>query len=422
MRRTFSRASLITLSLVASALIAPTVAAAAPAAPAAPSASVGPAHEPIWNKGPGGERYVAFGDSFVSGPGIAPQRPGACVRSEKNFPTLVAEAFDVTSYIDASCGGAETRHLTQAQTSLGGNAPQLDALSGDTTLITFGTLGGNDLGLVQLAAGCATTDCVPPAGTDPNGAKLEAVRTAMTAGLVEAKRRSPRAEIYVIGYGTYLPGGGCPELFGNVLTPDEFDYVQGEIDRLSDILGEVATTQGVGFIDQREVPGAAEHTACAPPEEQWIRAFTTYGDGAPLHPSTAGMAATADHVVASIRAARDAAAEPKPTPEPTKAERKKKLKKKAATAKFRATCHHRGRTAKFRVTRGGGAITKVVFKVGKKTVAVDRSAPWSAKVRTAKIKKSKSKKYRGKVRAVVTVRDGSLSVKRTLTKARLRCL
>lgn len=77
---------------------------------------------------------------------------------------------------------------------------------------------------------------------------------------------------------------------------------------------------------------------------------------------------------------------------------------------------------KFKVTRGGGAITKVVFKVGQKTVAVDRQAPWSKKVRTGKIKKSRSKSYRGKVRAVVTFRDGSVSVKRTLTKSRARCL
>lgn len=410
MRRTISRASLVILSLVASVLMAPTLAVAAPA------------HDPIWDKAPGGERYVAFGDSFVSGPGIVPQRDGACARSEKNFPTLVATALDVNSYVDASCSGAVTADLFTAQASQGGNAPQLDALTADTTLITFGTLGGNDLGLVQLAAGCAFSDCVPPAGTDPNAERFEAVRTAMTAGLMEAKARSPRAEIYVVGYGTYLPEGGCPAAFGNALTSAEFDYVQGEIDRLSDVLKQIAQAQGVGFIDQRAVPGAADHTACAAPGEQWIRAFQTYDDGAPLHPSTAGMAATADHVVTSIRAARDAAVTPKPAPKPkpTKAERKKKLKKKAATAKFRVTCHQRGRTVKFKVTRGGGAITKVVFKVGKKKVAVDRKAAWSTKVKTAKIKKSK--KYRGKVRAVVTFRDGSVSVKRTLTKARPRCL
>jgi len=78
--------------------------------------------------------------------------------------------------------------------------------------------------------------------------------------------------------------------------------------------------------------------------------------------------------------------------------------------------------AHLKVTRGRGAITKVVFKVGHKTVKVDRTAPWSAKVRTAKIEKSRNKKYRGKVRAVVTFRDGSVSLKRTLTKDRPRCL
>src|SRR6188474_917830 len=63
----------------------------------------------------GGERYVAFGDSFVSGPGIAPARPGDCERSTRNFPSLVAAELGITDFTDASCGGAVIGDLWSAQ-------------------------------------------------------------------------------------------------------------------------------------------------------------------------------------------------------------------------------------------------------------------------------------------------------------------
>lgn len=52
------------------------------------------------------------------------------------------------------------------------------------------------------------------------------------------------------------------------------------------------------------MPGAAERTACAAPDQQWIRALSGFGDGAPLHPSSCGMEAMAQHVVRAVQSSR----------------------------------------------------------------------------------------------------------------------
>lgn len=392
-----------------------------------------PAHVPVWDKGPGGERYVAFGDSFVSGPGINPQR-GACGRSEKNFPTLVAHELGANAYVDASCGGATTVHFTEAQEQGAyTNAPQLDALSDDTTLVTFGTMGGNDIGLVQLAIACATADCLPEDGQDPLAEKFAGVEERLTAGLEETRRRAPRAEVLVVGYGTYLPVNGCPTVLP--VASDKANYLQGQIDRLSDLMERVAKEQGATFVDQRDIPGAAAHTACARPRQQWIRAFETYDDGILLHPSACGMDATAQHVVrvldesrglpvdafdSSCVSAGPADPETPDTPEtpvPTKAERMKALRAKAKAVRVTTSCQQKGRQVRVRAHRGQGAISRVALRVGGKRLAVDTKAPYVLRAKAKKVKRTK-----GKVRVVVTVRDKGLTHVRKVTVKRPRCV
>ena len=432
----------VTSLLVTTALLGPSAHASTPGTP------VDPERPAVRDSAPGGERYVAFGDSFVSGPGIAPQR-ATCGRSERNFPTLVAAALAVDSFVDASCSGATTSNFWKEQTNYGVNPPQLDALSKDTTLVTFGTMGGNDIGLVQLAGGCANTDCVPPAGTDPLAKQFADVRVALTAALDETRRRAPRAEVVVIGYGTYLPKDGCPDNFMGLVDAAEAKYVQGQVDRLSDILEQVAEEAGVLFVDQREIPGAIDHTVCAWPNQQWLRGINDYQDGILFHPSACGMDATAQHVVREIRRARGQAVpafdgscvsagpgpvvEPgpsNPTPStpagPTKAQRLEALKAKASTVRLTASCVGSGPKAKrsrvkLSVSGGQGAVKAVTFRVGTKKVAVDRKKPWTTTKKASSLRKH-LKKRSATLNAVVTLRDGSLTVTKKVTTKRPRCL
>jgi hypothetical protein len=53
-------------------------------------------------------RYAALGDSFTAGPLIPNQLndPIGCLRSDHNYPHLVAAALGVAEFRDASCAGA----------------------------------------------------------------------------------------------------------------------------------------------------------------------------------------------------------------------------------------------------------------------------------------------------------------------------
>ena len=87
--------------------------------------------------------YVALGDSYTSGPLIPNQHgdPIDCGRSDHNYPSLVSEAFKVATFVDVSCGSAETKHMTEPQTDLpagGTNPPQFNGLRADATLVTVG--------------------------------------------------------------------------------------------------------------------------------------------------------------------------------------------------------------------------------------------------------------------------------------------
>src|SRR5215475_7481089 len=75
--------------------------------------------------------YVALGDSYTAGPLIPLQEsdPLGCLRSDHNYPHLVAAALGVSDFRDPSCSGAETDDMTAPQgVTPGPNPPQLDSL------------------------------------------------------------------------------------------------------------------------------------------------------------------------------------------------------------------------------------------------------------------------------------------------------
>ncbi|MFD0330792.1 LysR substrate-binding domain-containing protein [Streptacidiphilus monticola] len=103
--------------------------------------------------------YVALGDSYTAGPRIpdATGTPVGCLRSDANYPHLVAKALGLsgsTQFRDVSCSSARVADLTRPQkTADGTNPPQLDALNSATRLVTVG-IGGNDVGFASLLGAC----------------------------------------------------------------------------------------------------------------------------------------------------------------------------------------------------------------------------------------------------------------------------
>ena len=79
------------------------------------------------------QSYVALGDSYTAGPVIPVQQtdPLGCLRSDHNYPHLVAAALGVSTFRDPSCSGAETGDMTNAQdVDPGPNPPQFAGFPG----------------------------------------------------------------------------------------------------------------------------------------------------------------------------------------------------------------------------------------------------------------------------------------------------
>jgi lysophospholipase L1-like esterase len=114
------------------------------------------------------DRYVAIGDSCTAGSGIPPVSRNGCQRSERNYPTRIADHFGAI-LVDVSCGGALTSHAETAQvTDTGTVPPQLRAVGRAADLVTIG-LGVNDAGVAPV-----TYQCLSSAHTDPQGSPSRA--------------------------------------------------------------------------------------------------------------------------------------------------------------------------------------------------------------------------------------------------------
>ena len=242
--------------------------------------------------------YVALGDSAAAGPLIPqqdPEDPG-CLRSKRNWPSALAERIGA-ELTDVTCSGAVTDNLTGPQSTVKGtHEPQADALSPSTDLVTL-TIGGNDIGLVQVALDCvnmlpapAGTSCrdqLTANGRDELAERIDAYTAEFAAALDLISVRAPEARIVVVGYGTYIQPGGCyPDqpIWGR-----DSDYLQGSIHRLNEVFAREAEEHGAEFVDI--APPSVGHDACAPARTRWFEGISATGPAAPLHPNADGMAA-----------------------------------------------------------------------------------------------------------------------------------
>ncbi|WP_372351194.1 SGNH/GDSL hydrolase family protein [Streptomyces sp. KL116D] len=253
------------------------------------------------------EVYVALGDSMASGPLVPPiTGPIACGRSERNYAHLLAAKLQVDAFRDVTCSGADTQDMTHPQPlSVGGidagtAAPQFDALSADTTLVTL-TIGGNDVGLVGVAQDCLQLnpfadpckDEFVKDGVDQVAQRIAALGPKLDAVLDEIHARSPQARVLVTGYGDYIKPGGCwPRV--PVLGKDA-DWLQGSVDGMNSVIAAQAAANNAEYVDVR-TPSKG-HDSCQSASVRWVEGYIPGNLAAPLHPNAAGEAAYADIVL-----------------------------------------------------------------------------------------------------------------------------
>ena len=257
----------------------------------------------------GGGVYVAMGDSYAAGPLILPQSDlFTCVRSSINYRSLLAQRLRAKVFRDASCSNATTKDFTAAQPGFvsGSAAPQYDALSADTTLVTV-QIGGNDIGILGLAFSCLNfaglgQSCAAAntAGrTDRFAAKVDDFAPAYGTVIEQIRQRAPHAKIVLVGYPTGIRHDGCWPFIP--MSGQDANYLQSIADRLNARMAEQATMHGASYVDLR-TPSIG-HDACQWPGTRWIEGLLpgVVDDGfTPMHPNATGMTSALPAILSTL--------------------------------------------------------------------------------------------------------------------------
>jgi lysophospholipase L1-like esterase len=255
--------------------------------------------------------YVALGDSAASGPLVPNQviPDLGCWRSDHNYAHLTAQAIGARTLRDVTCSGAKTTDMYQRQsTELGSVAPQLDALSQDTTLVTV-QIGGNDVGLTGFIEDClnllpppvgdACNDDYMVNGQDSWRVKTDALRSTLVQLAADIRARAPQARIFMVGYATYAPPNGCyPRV---PIIKADANYIRATLQYFNQMLAQQAAAAGIGFIDL-QTPSAG-HDPCTSAGVRWIEPYVPASPAAPFHPNALGMRNFATVVTAAVSGA-----------------------------------------------------------------------------------------------------------------------
>lgn len=238
--------------------------------------------------------YVNLGDSYSAGSGVLPLAKGSnplCLQSERNFAHNLAVANDL-DLTDVSCGAAQTKHFADAQYP--GVAPQLDALSADTDLVTM-TIGGNDNStfisaiLACGASGLLTLGKGNPCEKTFGDRFTETIRNSTYGNLVGAlkavQEKAPNARIAISGYPWITPKtGGCFPLMP--VAEGDVPYLRDLQSTLNDAVERAAQETGVTYVDQS---AASEgHDACQSGDQRWVEPVLGTTQFVPVHPNARG--------------------------------------------------------------------------------------------------------------------------------------
>lgn len=252
-------------------------------------------------------RYVALGDSYSAASGVLPPDPSAppeCARSLRNYPHVIAGATGA-QLRDVTCGGAETGDFFESQYP--GVAPQLDALSRGTELVTM-TIGGNDSNvfietvLACGAAGLSTLGQGSPCKDRYGSSFEETIKTKTYPSLVRALEavhaRAPRARVAILGYPWIMPPSvGCFDKMP--VAEGDVPYVRGIQATLNDAVRRAAAATGTTYVNMNLV--SEGHDACKPIGVRWIEPVLQGTNPVIVHPNALGEAEMAAQTMKVLR-------------------------------------------------------------------------------------------------------------------------
>ena len=253
--------------------------------------------------------YVALGDSYTAGPVIPVQQtdPAGCLRSDHNYPHLVAPSLNLPAFRDVSCSGATTADMTQSQNvTPGPNPPQFDTLDSNTTAVSL-TIGGNDIGFTEIAENCSSavnsgTPCQDKYvvnGDDTISDRIAATAPKVAAVLQGVHHLAPHAKVFVLAYLDILPdnGVGCyPQM---PITDGDVPYLRDKEKELNAMLATQAAANNVSYVDS--YTASIGRDACQLPTVRWVEPVVPVNPAAPIHPNLAGMQGAANVLLTAMR-------------------------------------------------------------------------------------------------------------------------
>ncbi|MGC4785234.1 SGNH/GDSL hydrolase family protein [Micromonospora zamorensis] len=255
-------------------------------------------------------RYVALGDSYAAGPLIPTQVDLNCLRSNRNYPSLVATAASSSSFADVSCSGATTEDILSGGSGALGIVlpPQLNAVTSNTSLVTV-QIGGNDIGFSGIITDCAEASLSSPLGSpcknrftaggvDQLQARIVAATPKVTAVLQAVRRAAPGARVVVLGYPAILPdsGYGCWPVVP--IAYQDVPYLRGVEKSLNAMLASAAGANGATYADVY-TPSIGRDT-CKSSGTRWVEGLVPQNAAAPFHPNARGEQGMATAVLAKL--------------------------------------------------------------------------------------------------------------------------
>ncbi|MCO1597503.1 SGNH/GDSL hydrolase family protein [Micromonospora sp. RHAY321] len=255
-------------------------------------------------------RYVALGDSYAAGPLIPTQVDLNCLRSNRNYPSLVAASAGSSPLVDVSCSGATTDDILYGGSGQLGIEvpPQLNAVTPDTALVTV-QIGGNDIGFSGIIGDCAEASLSSPlgspckdrytaGGTDQLQARIAAAAPKVTAVLQAVRRAAPGARVAVLGYPAILPdtGYGCWPVVP--IAYQDVPYLRGIEKSLNSTLARVAAANGATYADV--YTPSIGRDACKSSGTRWVEGLVPQNSAAPFHPNARGEQGMATALLATL--------------------------------------------------------------------------------------------------------------------------
>lgn len=242
--------------------------------------------------------YVALGDGFTAAPytGDTVGSDG-CLRSDANYPALVAESLHVTQLHDVSCTRATTAALASGMKTgkdTGTIPPQFDALDADTDLVTLGMGIEDDDLLRSMFTICLTAPCAPDVPTAQSVLEdLDRLEQHLAEAVRKIQSKAPGSYIVLVGYPQITPTtGACDSLprFAQTAGLDAANYVLNDINRR---VQSVARQTGSGYVDVAKL--SIGHELCS--GDPWVHgAKARSGEAVPYHPLAAEQQAVAHQV------------------------------------------------------------------------------------------------------------------------------